>query len=52
MSNLVFDKVTGELIGYLDLRDPDINFGTLKKVDTIASHALIWCSSSEAFALN
>lgn len=40
-SNLVFDKVTGELIGYLDLGDPDINFGTLEKVDKIASHALM-----------
>lgn len=29
MSNLVFDKVTGELIGYLDLRNPELNFGTL-----------------------
>lgn len=29
MSNLVFDKVTEELIGYLDLRDPELNFGTL-----------------------
>lgn len=42
MSNLVFDKVTGELIGYLDLGDPDINFGTLEKVDEIASHALVF----------
>jgi hypothetical protein len=29
-SNLVFDKITGELIGYIDLGDPDINFGTLE----------------------
>ena len=42
MSNLVFDNVTGELIGYLDLGDPDINFGTLEKVDEIASHALVF----------
>ena len=42
MSNLVFDKVTGEMIGYLDLGDPDINFGTLEKVDEIASHALLF----------
>lgn len=41
-SNLVFDKVTGELIGYLDLGDPDINFGTLEKVDKIASNALVF----------
>jgi len=41
-SNLVFDKVTGELIGYIDLGDPDINFGTLEKVNEIASHALVF----------
>lgn len=27
-SNLVFDKHTGVLIGYVDLGDPDINYGT------------------------
>jgi hypothetical protein len=42
MSNLVFDKVTGELIGYIDLVDPDINFGTLEKVNDIATHALVF----------
>ena len=42
MSNLVFDKVTGELIRYLDLGDPDINFAVLDKVDDIAAHALVF----------
>ena len=41
-SNLVFDKFTGELIGYVDLGDPDINFGTLEKADKLASHALVF----------
>ena len=41
-SNLVFDKTTGELIGYLDLGDPDLNFGALERVDEIASHALVF----------
>lgn len=41
-SNLVFDKFTGELIGYIDLGDPDINFGTLEKADKLASHALVF----------
>ena len=36
----VIDKVTGELIGFTDLGDPDLNFGSLEKVDEIASHAL------------
>ena len=42
MSNLVFDKVTGELIGYVDLGDPDINFATLDKADAVATHALVF----------
>ena len=40
MANLVLDKVTGELIGFTDLVDPDLNFGSLEKVDEVASHAL------------
>ena len=28
-SNLVFDKHSGELIGFVDLGDPDTNFATL-----------------------
>ena len=39
-SNLVFDKVTGELIGYVDLGDPEVNYATLDKIDEIATHAL------------
>lgn len=40
MANLVFDKVSGDLISYTDLGDPDVNFATLEKVDQIATHAL------------
>ena len=39
-SNLVFDKVSGELIGFIDLGDPMTNYATLQEEDTIASHAL------------
>ena len=39
MANLVFDKHTGELIGFTDLGDPDLNFGVLDRPDTIATHA-------------
>ena len=39
-SNLVFDKVSGELIGFVDLGDPMTNYATLQEEDTIASHAL------------
>ena len=40
MANLVLDKTTGELIRFIDLGDPDLNFGVLEKVDALASHAL------------
>ena len=40
MNNLVFDKFNGELIGFTDLRDPDVNFVLLERVDMIATHAL------------
>ena len=39
-ANLVMDKVTGELIGFTDLGDPELNFGTLEKVDDVTTHAL------------
>ncbi len=40
--NLIWDKHSGELIGYVDLGDPDINFATLEKLDDLASHALMF----------
>ena len=40
MAILVLGKITGELIGFTDLGDPDLNFGVLEKVDDIASRAL------------
>ena len=42
LSNLVFDKVTGELIGFVDLGGPDVNFAVLEKADEIATHALVF----------
>ena len=40
IANLVLDKTTGELIGFTDLGDPNLNFGVLEKVDDVATHAL------------
>ena len=40
MANLALNKTTGELIGFRDLGDPDLNFEALEKVDMIATHAL------------
>ena len=39
-SNLVFAKVSGELIGFIDLGDPMTNYSTLQEEDTIATHTL------------
>ncbi|XP_065064989.1 uncharacterized protein LOC135691144 [Rhopilema esculentum] len=41
-SGLVWDKTTGELIGYVDLGDPDVNYATLDSQDNIATHALVF----------
>ena len=40
--NLVWDKENGELIGYVDLGDIDVNYVTLPKVTTVASHVLVF----------
>ena len=40
-AKLVFDKHNGELIGFLDLGDPDVNFAELEKLDSLATHALV-----------
>ena len=39
-SGLVFDKHSGNLIGFIDLGDPMTNFACLQDEDTIATHAL------------
>ena len=42
-SNLVFDKHSGELIGFLDLGDPDTNYAKLdSEKNPLASHALVF----------
>ena len=40
MANLVFDKVTGELMGFNDLGDTDLSNAALDEVDDIASQGL------------
>ena len=40
--NLLWDKDNGELIGYVDLGDIDLNYATLSKVTTVASHVLVF----------
>ena len=38
--NLVFDKTSGELIGFIDLGDPLTTFANIDEETLIASHAL------------
>ena len=40
--NLVWDKHSGELIGYVDLGDPAVNYANFDKVDTVATHILVF----------
>ena len=40
-SKLVFDKHTGELIRFLDLGDPGVNFAEFEKPGPLATHALV-----------
>ena len=40
MSTLGLDNVTGELIGFTDLGDLELNYAVLEKVNEIATHSL------------
>ncbi len=40
--DLVWDKHTGDLIGYVDLGNTELYYAALKKTDEIASHALVF----------
>ena len=40
-SSLVYDKHTGQLIGYKDLGDVAINYNTFENLDELATHALV-----------
>jgi len=41
-SDLVFDKYTEKLIGYVDLGNPELNYSCFNDVDNIAKHALVY----------
>ena len=40
--NLVWDKHTNDLIGFVDLGDTELNYATLKKSDELALHVLVF----------
>ena len=44
--NLVWDKHSGELIGFVDLGDINVNFATLKSTQTLSPHVLAFLIKS------
>ena len=40
--NLVFDKSTNKLVGFVDLGDPDLNYASFQDNDTIAKYAFVF----------
>ena len=40
--NLVYDKHSGELIGYVDLGDPELNYSSFQNTDDLATHVLVY----------
>jgi len=40
--DLVFDKHSGELIGFVDLGDPELNYSSFKDIDALASHCMVF----------
>lgn len=42
MLHLAFDKITSQLIGYVDLCDPGVALTTSEKLDEVANHALVF----------
>ena len=41
-SNLVFDKHTNELIGFVDLGNATVNYATLDNIDELETHVLVF----------
>ena len=44
--DLVWDKHTGELVGFVDLSDMKLNYATLKNVSVLATHILVFLVKS------
>ena len=44
--DLVWDKYSGELLGFVDLGDINVNYATLKNVEKLATHVLVFLVKS------
>ena len=40
--NLLWDKHTGELVGFVDLGDTELNYVTLQILDALTTHVLVF----------
>ena len=40
--NLVYDKYSGDLMGYVDSGDPDLNYASFKNQDELATPVLVF----------
>ena len=40
--NLVYGKYSGELVGYVDLGDPDLNYASFENSEVLASHVMVF----------
>ena len=49
---LVWDKHSGELIGFLDLGDININYATLENAQKLATHVLVFLVKSVVYPLS
>ena len=49
-SSLVFDKYSGDLIGFIDLGDPMVNFAFVEE-ETLATHALAFFGKRTLYGL-
>ena len=50
-SDLVFNKHSGDLIGYVDLGDPDLNFCCFPDLNELAKHVFVYYVSRVIFRL-
>lgn len=49
--DLVWDKTTGKLMGFVDLGDIDLNYATLQNVQQLATHILVFMVKNIAYPI-
>ena len=49
--DMVWDKTTGKLMGFVDLGDIDLNYATLQNVQQLATHILVFMVKNIAYPI-